>query len=62
MANRKSATLEVVELATGKVVHTVKVTNPDGSMRGMTKLDTVEMGLLRNMNTDKFRVREKDGV
>lgn len=48
-----TTTLEVVELATGKVVHTVEV--------GPGKdVDKVSMGLLRRMDLDRFSVREQE--
>lgn len=56
---RAEATLEVVELATGKVIHEVKVDNPDAPSRGQRKIDTVEDGMMRNMDLDRFSVREK---
>lgn len=59
MTPRKIAYLEVVEFATGNVVKTVEVTNPDSSCRGDTKIGTVEMGMLRNMNLEEYGVREK---
>ena len=52
MAEQSVTVLEVVELATGTVVHTVEV----GPGKDVTK---VEMGLMRNMDLDRFSVREK---
>lgn len=53
MAGKKDGVvLEVVELATGKVVHTVTV--------GPGKdADKVTMGMLRNMDLERFSVREQ---
>lgn len=49
---KSGATLEVVELATGKVIHTVEV--------GPGKdVDKVTMGMLRNMDLDRYSVRER---
>lgn len=46
--------LEVVEIATGKVVETVDVRGQSERM-----VDLVEMGMLRNMDLDRFSVRRK---
>lgn len=52
---KKTIALEVVELATGEVIHTVPLTG-DKSERFIEK---VMMGMLRNMDTERFAVREK---
>jgi len=48
----KPVFLDVIEFSTGEVVHTVKTT------RG--KQDKVEAGLLRNMDLERFTVRERE--
>jgi hypothetical protein len=50
--NEQKRALEVVEIATGKVVHSVQVFGSD------RQVEKVERGLLRNMDTDKFFVRD----
>ena len=50
--NKQKRALEVVEIATGKVVHSVQVSGSD------RQVEKVERGLLRNMDTDKFFVRD----
>jgi len=43
--------IEVVEIATGEVVHTVNATKQEAF------IDRVEAGLLRNMDRDSFFTR-----
>jgi hypothetical protein len=45
--------LEVVEISTNEVVHTVDVSNKSDS-----QIDRVMMGMMRNMDLDRFFVRE----
>jgi hypothetical protein len=50
----KRAFVEVVEIATGKVIHTVDVTKKTPSQR-----DRVEEGMLINMNRECYFTRQK---
>lgn len=52
MGEQKQRALEVVNIATGEVVKSIPVS---GSERHVEK---VTMGLLRNMDTDRFFVRD----
>ena len=45
--------LEVVELTTGAVVHTVSVAG-----KSEPQIEKALMGMLRNMDTERFAVRE----
>lgn len=49
----RKAFMEVVELSTGKVIHRVDVTSKSERER-----ERVLMGMLRNMDTDRYSVRE----
>jgi ABC-type uncharacterized transport system ATPase subunit len=44
--------LDVIEIKTGAVVHTVETTR--------TKADKVQSGMLRNMDCARYLVRERD--
>lgn len=48
--------LEVVELGTMKVVKVVEVQEPASE----SKIDKVEMGMLRNMDLERFSVRRQE--
>ncbi len=52
MAEEKIKALEVVKHATNKVVATIKINPP------RVNVERTMMGLLRNMNTDDYFVRE----
>jgi hypothetical protein len=52
----KQQALEVVSLETGKVVKTIDV-----SGKGERQVEKVEMGLLRNMDLERYSVRRKGG-
>lgn len=54
MKTKEVVALEVVELETGKVIETVDVHGKPERM-----IDRVEMGMLRNMDLDRFSVRRK---
>jgi len=54
MKAKKVVALEVVEIETGKVVETVEVYDKPERM-----IDRVEMGMLRNMDLDRYFVRRK---
>lgn len=54
MEAKKVVALEVVEIGTGKVVETVDVHDKPERM-----IDRVEMGMLRNMDLDRYSVRRK---
>lgn len=45
--------LEVVEIETGEVVHKVEVTG-----KSERNIERCEMGMLRNMDTERFFVRD----
>jgi hypothetical protein len=47
--------LEVVEISTGKIVHTI-----DCGQKSDRSLDTVGRGLMRNMDLERFFVRRKE--
>lgn len=49
---QKQRVLEVVEIATGEVVKSIPVSG------GERRIEKVTMGLLRNMDTDRFFVRD----
>lgn len=49
---KPQAVIEVVELATGKVVHTVPIL-------GATDPEKVMMGMMINMDLDRYSVRER---
>jgi len=48
----KTRSIEVVELGTGKIVHRMNV---DG--KSPSQLDRVEMGILRQMDLDRYSIR-----
>jgi hypothetical protein len=54
METKTVVALEVVDIGTDKVVHTVDVSDQSDSM-----IDRVEMGMLMNMDLDRFSVRRK---
>lgn len=51
----RKAFMEVVELSTGKVVHRVEVTT-----KGEREREMVLRGMLRNLDAEKYAVREPD--
>lgn len=54
MEAKKVVALEVVEIETGKVVHTVPLQHSDEHY-----VHRVTMGMLISMNLERFSVREK---
>lgn len=51
MAAKKKKVLKVVETATGKVVREVDVHD-----KGASAIEKVMLGMLRNMDTDRFHI------
>jgi len=52
MKAKQIRSIEVVEIATGEVVHRVSVEGKTD-----TQIDRVDMGLLRNMDLERFSTR-----
>jgi len=52
MSEKKTKALEVVEIKTGKTVRTIPVSGTE------RMIERTLMGLLRNMDTERFFVRE----
>jgi hypothetical protein len=57
MDTKKAVALEVVSLETGEVVRTIPLQHSDERY-----VNKVTMGLLRNMDLERYSVREKVGA
>jgi hypothetical protein len=53
MGTKKKRELRVVEIETKAIVHTLDVTD-----RSDREVERIELGMLRNMNTEKFYIED----